>query len=335
MTATEREQELYGSGVEVVRREDDCTVYRLTNDSGDVVMTSFEVFPGIALIYDDVHAQECSIGRAEIGDIIEINHCREGRIECEFKDEFFYLSQGDVAISRKKDAGHDSYFPGSHYHGISIMIDVERTPDCFSCFLKDVEVRPSMLIDKFCSGDTCFVMRAKPELEHVFSELYCVPESIRKGYFKVKVLEILLFLSGVDPCDEQAERMCVPKSKVVLAKRVCRYLTQHMDSRFTVEQLSEYYRVSGTQIKSSFKSVYGTSMYAFVRTQKMQEAALILKRTNRTILDIAGQFGYDNGSKFAKAFRDVMGVSPAEYREVEKSPNGAELQPQNPYNISI
>ena len=314
MTVTKREKELYGSDVEIMRREDDCTVYRLTNDSGDVVMTSFDVFPGIHLIYNDVHIQRCEIERTDIGDIIEINHCREGRIECEFRDEFCYLSQGDVSISRKKDAGHDSYFPGSHYHGISIMIDVERTPDCFSCFLKDVEVRPSVLIDKFCSGDTCFVMRAKPELEHVFSELYSVPESIRKGYFKVKVLEILLFLSGIDPHDEQSERISIPKSKVVLAKRICRYLTEHMDSRFTVDQLSECFHVSGTQIKSSFKSVYGTSMYSFVRTQKMQEAALMLKRSNRTILDIAGQFGYDNASKFSKAFQTVMGMAPSEYR---------------------
>ena len=34
----------------------------------------------------------------------------------------------------------------------------------------------------------------------------------------------------------------------------------------------------------------------------------------RQVLDIAGQFGYDNASKFARAFRDVIGVSPNEYR---------------------
>ncbi len=321
MTATRREKELYGCDVKIVRRKEDCTVFRIANDSGDVVMTSYEVFPGIHLVYNDVHIRKCRIGCADIGDIIEINHCLEGRIECEFRDDFFYLSQGDVSISRKGDTGHDFYFPSSHYHGISIMIDVERTPDCFSCFLKDVNVRPAVLIDKFCGGDTCFVMRAKPELEHVFLELYSVPESIRKGYFKVKVLEILLFLSGIDPHGEPSVQRSVPKSKVVLAKRVCRYLTENMDSRFTIDQLSVYFHVSGTQIKSSFKSVYGTSVYSFVRTQKMQEAARMLKQTNHTILDIAGRFGYDNGSKFAKAFRDVMGVSPAEYREVEKSLN--------------
>ena len=42
--------------------------------------------------------------------------------------------------------------------------------------------------------------------------------------------------------------------------------------------------------------------------------SIYLRQTDRTVLDIAGQFGYDNGSKFAKAFRDVIGVSPNAYR---------------------
>ena len=34
----------------------------------------------------------------------------------------------------------------------------------------------------------------------------------------------------------------------------------------------------------------------------------------RGILEIAGDYGYDNGGKFAAAFRQVMGVSPSQYR---------------------
>lgn len=56
---------------------------------------------------------------------------------------------------------------------------------------------------------------------------------------------------------------------------------------------------------------------AYVRSQRMWGAAELLRGTDRTVLDIAGQFGYDNASKFAKAFRDVVGVSPREYRAGE------------------
>ena len=53
---------------------------------------------------------------------------------------------------------------------------------------------------------------------------------------------------------------------------------------------------------------------AFLRAQKMHGAARLLRTGDRTVLDIAGQFGYDNASKFAKAFHSVIGVSPSAYR---------------------
>ena len=317
MMATQCEKDLYGKNIEVLHREDDHTVLRVSNQNGEVLMSSFQVFPGICLVYDDVHTQQCAIDQTYKGDILEIMHCREGRIECEYGDSFFYLTPGDVVIRRRIGKRQESYFPGRHYHGITILIDVQSAPACLSCILDDVKVSPTALIGKFCSADSCFVMRAKPSLEHIFSELYSVQELIRKGYFKIKILELLLFLNGVDIERETLSQLCVPKSQVVLAKRVSRYLAEHMDSRVTTDQIAEHFAISPTLLKRSFKAVYGDSMYAFARTQKMQEAALLLRRTDATILDIAGQFGYDNGSKFAKAFRDVMGVSPNEYRLLE------------------
>lgn len=314
MKATGRGLGIYRKDEEIVPRNENSTVNRFSHKTGETVMTSYGVFPGIELIYNDVHAQSCRAERADSGNIIKINHCREGRVECEFQGEFCYLSEGDLLIARNLDAGGGSYFPLSHYHGITIKIDVDKAPKCFSCFLDDVNVSPAALACKFCSDGKCFVSRGEPYAEHIFSELYYVPKSIQKGYFKVKILELLLFLSAMDVKKDQSKAHCIPKAHVCLAKRVNRYLSEHMEERITLDQLSALFHVSGTQIKNSFKAVYGVSVYAFIRTQKMQGAALLLRHTDRTILDIAGSYGYDNGSKFAKAFKDTMGVAPKEYR---------------------
>jgi AraC-like DNA-binding protein len=313
IAATEEEKKFYGGNVEIVTRSADSTVYRIRNLFGDAVMTTYQVFPGIQLTYNDVDTQECSIEHAETGNIMEINHCREGRIECAFKDEYLYLSKGDVAINRKDDAAHDSYFPGGRYSGITIVIDTAYAPNSLSCFLEDVNVELSALSRKFCSGSECCVMRSKPCLEHIFSELYAVPSSIRKGYYKVKVLELLLFLSGMDI--DPAPQKYYTGAQVQLAKQVCRFITAHLDAHITIEQLAAIFHVSATQLKTSFKGVYGDSVYAYTRTQKMQAAASFLSKTDQNVMEIAGKVGYDNGSKFARAFRDVMGVSPKKYRE--------------------
>ena len=57
--------------------------------------------------------------------------------------------------------------------------------------LSDVEVRPATLMEKLCPGGTVFTARSSRRVKHVFSELYAVPEDIRKGYLKVKLLELM------------------------------------------------------------------------------------------------------------------------------------------------
>lgn len=289
------------------------------------------IFPGIEILYDDVHAQKCPVRQSSDGNILEITHCCEGRIERAFREEFCYLSPGDLSIALDADLGGDAYFPLAHYRGIRIRINLDRAPRCLSCFLDDVEVSPQALARKFCSGSSCFIARSNESIAHIFSELYNVPDSIRKGYFKVKILELLLFLSAMPVETAETRQHIVSRAQVALAKAVCTYLTAHMDSRIPLEQLSAHFHVSGTQIKTSFRLVYGVSLYAYMRRQKMESAALMLRDTERSVLEIAGCFGYDNGSKFSKAFKDILGVPPAAYRHRARTgePLPAPPSPEN------
>lgn len=315
MTATDREKNLFGFSVEIVSRSEEQIVYKLTDKSGEVLMTSYQVFPGIELIYNDVHARRCFVERSPRGNFVEINHCREGRIEFAYQDNYFYLTQGDISVNLKHEAGHESYFPLSHYHGISVMIDIDRAPESMNTILKDVNVCPEELAEKFCKDKPCFIARPTRQLEHLFSELYSVPESIRKGYFKIKVLELLLYMFHYeDLLENETYKRSVKKSRVTLAKNACNYLTEHMDRHITITELAEIFHVSQTALKNSFKDVYGVSIYSFIRCQKMQVAALLLRQTESTVLEIAGRCGYDNGSKFAGAFKNVIGMLPNEYR---------------------
>lgn len=295
-------------------QEKSCTVYQETNDTGELMITEHKVFPGIWLVYKDAHMRKFEFPAAYPSGLLEITHCREGRFEYDAGEQFFYLGKGDMAIHESKGDRAAVNCPTRHYHGVSVVIDPTAAPQCLSWILDDVNVKPSALLPKFCHGNQYYIMRSTPRLEHIFSELYSVPEHIKKGYFKIKVLELLLFLSALEPDFSQAERRACSKSQVELAERVCGFLDENMDKRFTIEQLAAQFYVSSAQLKKCFYSVYDKSVYAYIRTYKMESAAVLLRTTDQTVAEIAGAVGYDNSSKFAKAFRDVVGLSPAEYR---------------------
>ena len=183
---------------------------------GEAAVTRYRVFPGMELDYRDVHARACRELRDGSGERLEIHHCLEGRVEYRQNGRYFYLSPGDLAVARTSSLPPDSRFPTGHYHGITVTIDPAAAPECLSCILSDVEVRPATLMEKLCPGGMVFTARSSRRVKHVFSELYAVPEDIRKGYLKVKLLELLLFLSTLSPEDGQTPHGCTA-AQVTLA----------------------------------------------------------------------------------------------------------------------
>lgn len=274
------------------------------------------VFPGISVIYQESHVQSGELEEIKISadEVFEIFHCREGRMECNVAGDFCYLSPGDLLIVKSSYRSSSMFFSLKHYHGIVIRIDTEKAPECLSCFLSDVAVQPKMIKEKFCDEKSYFIARSNPSVEHIFSELYSVPEKIRQGYSKIKVLELMLFLSVFDVENGKSFNRSIPSNQAGLAKNIAGYLTENMYEKITLRQAAEEFHISETAIKNAFKSVYGVSFYAYIKTLKMESASYMLEYTDKTVLEIASEHGYDNASKFAVAFRSIKNVSPGEYR---------------------
>ena len=63
-----------------------------------------------------------------------------------------------------------------------------------------------------------------------------------------------------------------------------------------------------------FKAVYGATPMAFAERVRIDRAATALRRSDRSVAEIAAQAGYESPSAFAKAFRRRKGASPAAWR---------------------
>ncbi|WP_313562469.1 AraC family transcriptional regulator, partial [Ruminiclostridium cellobioparum] len=215
MSILTREKDYYSSEISLVSQSGDCSVYKMSGDYGDGIMTCYQVFPGVELIYNDFHTDDCFHNTHTCEDIMEINHCRQGRFECDFCDgSCVYLEEGDLSVNMLGVKARNSCFPLEHYHGVSVVIELPEAARSISRVLSDISIDLYDLRDRLCANNRCFIMRATDSVEHIFSELYKVPDKIKKGYFKLKVLELLLFLSVVDVSDILERRRYFQKSQV-------------------------------------------------------------------------------------------------------------------------
>ena len=291
-------------------------IYQVKNETGEGVFTMYTVFPGVMISYNDFHMRYFDSDFVPNREVFCVDHCREGRLEYNARENAYsYVEAGDLKLDRRLT--HKGHFemPLSHYHGVTITFDMQMAQESLEGVLDGFKVNIAKLREKYCPDKYPVVMHNLPSIEHIFGELYAVPEKIKLPYFKIKILELLLYLEALEIAAEPARRPYFYKTQVEKVKAVQSFLTKHPDRNYTQEQLSRQFDISLTTMKQCFKSIYGTSIGEWMLKYRMNQAAVLLRCDRQyTVAEIAGMYGYDSPSKFAIAFRKVMGMSPTEYR---------------------
>lgn len=296
---------------------DDYMTYVMADGYGTVEMTDYTVFPGIHLMYDDFNMKYCRCEAEQKLNCVEINHCREGRIEVQYDSECCYLGEGDFICASKDRPCTSSTFPFSSYHGISVILDFDKITAKTNSILAAFSIDVSSLKKELYGDGKYYILRKNKTIEHIFSELYTVHDSVKQGYLQVKVLELLLFISVPENTVERNKHECYSAVQVERIQAVKEFVSEHTGRHYTLEYLANKFNMPLTTMKKCFCCIYGTPLASYARTLRMEEAAHLLRTTERTVMDVASSVGYDNASKFAYAFRDVMQCSTAEYRQME------------------
>ena len=159
------------------------------------------------------------------------------------------------------------------------------------------------------------IILANQTIGHIFSELYRVPEKLRYGYIRVKVLEILLVLTGLNPEENKADRVHFSEAQIAVIKQIHAFLVEHFNEHYTIDYLAERFEISPTVMKKCFRGVYGDSVYSYMKLYRLQVAERLLKESRLNVGEIAAQVGYLNPNKFTSAFCAEYGMPPTAYRK--------------------
>ena len=305
-----------GSNIQEVVETPECKVFRLDDTSGEGTMTLYRVFDGVFLMYNDFHMKSCYSQFSCADSLLCIDHCREGRIEHRTDNGMlYYMESGDIRVDRRVHHSGDMDFPLCHYHGITIGFQVDMAQKAIREAMPAIPVDIEALAAKYSNDDHPFVLRQDSGVEHIFSELYNVPSKVRMDYFKIKVMELLIYLGALELSEHKDERPYFYSSQIEKIKAIHMLLTGDLTKNYTAEELSSRFEISVSALKNGFKGVYGSPIYTYIRTYKMNFAAsLLIQGKNARIIDVAAKVGYDNPSKFSAAFRETMGMTPVQYR---------------------
>lgn len=286
----------------------------VTNGKGR--MEVYSIFPGIEASFNIFLAPEIKFRHDASDSILEIYYSRSGRVGWNMQGgTAVYLGAGDVTVhSMACCADSAMMLPLGYSEGISISVDLKQLPSICPEVLNDVCVDADQLWELFCSGKPSAIPSCS-DLEHIFAPLFSAPMSVRISLLKLKVLEMLIYLSNMKPGQKELTQYFSQQTELI--KGIHKQLTEHLNQRFTIEELSKQYHINTSTLKEVFKAVYGFPIATYMKEYRIRQAMKLLRESNATISEIASKVGYETQGKFSKAFKDVTQVLPTEYRKLQ------------------
>ena len=290
--------------------------------AGKGCMEAYETFPGIEVSFNVFLASEVKFRHDASDSVLEIYYCRSGRVGWNMQGgTAVYLGTGDVtAHSMACCADSAMMFPLGYSEGISISVDLKQLSSICPEFLRETGVQAERFQEHFCSGKPSAIPTCS-ELEHIFAPLFSVEASLRLPLLKLKVLELLIYLSCLKPREKELTQYFSQQTELI--KEIHQQLTEHLEQRFTIEELSKQYLINTSTLKEVFKAVYGLPIATYMKEYRVHQAMKLLRETDATIADIAAQVGYETQGKFSKAFKDVTQVLPTKYRKNYQNPHSS------------
>jgi transcriptional regulator GlxA family with amidase domain len=114
-------------------------------------------------------------------------------------------------------------------------------------------------------------------------------------------------------------------------------MRQHIETPLTVDEIARRVGVSRRSLERRFDGTLGKPPSDCYLSMRLEQAALLLGRTDQTVAAIAAATGFCDSSHFARLFRQHRGITPAKARlapgEHRPEPAPAPITPMRPHRL--
>ena len=107
------------------------------------------------------------------------------------------------------------------------------------------------------------------------------------------------------------------------------YMEEHLTDNISAQDVADQVYLSPFFLQRGFSLVTGYGIGEYMRSRRLYQAAVDLRKTEDKVIDIAFRYGYETSESFTKAFSRFHGATPSQVR------NGAEVNTFLPLTIKL
>lgn len=277
--------------------------------------------PGVIISFNQIYTSSWTKGDSSVfsEQMLILNFCLRGRCEASLAgSRYAIVGERQFCVSTILPT-KDFYYPGRHYEGVQLYIDLSVTCDSndnHTNLLSQMGIDVKQITEAFCQGSGLYLHRMSDPIYDLVREVWEIKEDPETGllrYLTVRLLHELMNLPRESEPDTYFTR-----SQIAIVRDAESLILGDLSKRITAREMADHFGISESSFKLYIKGILGDSYLSYFRKKRMERAAELLESTNLKVIEIANAVGYENQGKFAKVFAETYGVSPLEFRRLSK-----------------
>lgn len=234
-----------------------------------------------------------------------------------FKPSSFLVLERDLC-------GQQAWKRGEHFHGIEITIFENYFQN--SIFPKFPEL---FALDSFLTNHTYHFLPM--DIIHVLDRLQMLhtEEKLSPLFLEGMILECIAALANEFSEEQNCFSNQVSYGKIKIGSNrylsvsyqdkksldlAHRILTEQYTVPPTIQALSEQVFLSPQKLSCMFSHFYHMTIYEYITSLRMAQAATLLCTTTLSVDDISHSVGYHHSANFIKMFKKIHGKTPLQFR---------------------
>lgn len=273
-------------------------------------------FPMLLLTGEEWRISDVKSDRLHFHNCIEIGLCETDSGIMEFMNTSAEFKAGDVTIVGS-DIPHTTYSSkGTASKWSYIFININ---DLLGPYFSIDLIADNSLTHKLLHNFYAILSQEKyPDIHNITVELVnCLTRKELNFQFIARGLVFALFLKMINIVSEDSKSSSSSSSHddyLVIAPALD-YIREHYMNEFTVDTLADECHMSPTHFRRNFTQIMGQGPLSYLNDVRIQNADVLLRTTEMSILDISESVGFNSVSSFNRHFSELYGMPPLKWRK--------------------
>lgn len=229
------------------------------------------------------------------------------------KGDIFIISNDDIHLCYDENdlvMQVVMFSPDIIHKGSDSVLDFEKSSAFFSrsrkieaqnCYNGKLSFLLSQMEEEFYNQQTGTELMIKSLLtQFIVISVRALPESLGEG-------------AGFSVSSEAISTM----------RRIIDYIDKNFSEKINLKSVAGKYSISVPYLCSCFKKLTGSSLIDFLIRRRITEAKRLLASSDKSIIEISHECGFQSLSNFNHLFKESVGCSPSSYRKKRNALNSS------------